>query len=411
MKRFLYIGLSALCLFTGCQKDNNSEDNGTLISSNTPFPMMAWIGLSPQSSTEAYQEMKQAGLNYNMYPYYSTLSQVKEALNKMQNLQMKSIVSCSELSTDTEATIRALKDHPAVAGWFMADEPSMKDLDKIAAKMKRFQQIDKKGICYVNFLSIDTSEKQLGASFNAYLEKATRTLPLQMLSSTFYPIVLNKGAKERTVNGLWYKNLEVFSAKAKELRIPLWTLVLSSSHSLGEGGYPEPTLADLRLQLYTNLAYGSQLMQFFTYTTPPDNLTYKAPIAPDGSKNATYYRLAQANAEVQKLSGVFVGAKMLNVWHTGKSIPAGTKRLVLPKNFEVLKTGDIGATVSLLQNGSRYYLMIVNHSPLKTLPLEIKATAEVQEVSKEARLLPVDWTTSKTYTLEAGDMRLFSWTK
>ena len=210
---------------------------------------------------------------------------------------------------------------------------------------------------------------------------------------------------------MWYKNLEVFSAKAKELRIPLWTLVLSSSHSLGEGGYPEPTLADLRLQLYTNLAYGSQLMQFFTYTTPPDNLTYKAPIAPDGSKNATYYRLAQANAEVQKLSGVFVGAEMLNVWHTGKSIPAGTKRLVLPKNFEVLKTGDIGATVSLLQNGSRYYLMIVNHSPLKTLPLEIKATAEVQEVSKEARLLPVDWTTSKTYTLEAGDMRLFSWTK
>ena len=68
--------------------------------------MMAWIGLSPQSSTEAYQEMKQAGLNYNMYTYYSTLAQVKEALNKMQNLQMKSIVSCSELSTDTKQPLK-----------------------------------------------------------------------------------------------------------------------------------------------------------------------------------------------------------------------------------------------------------------------------------------------------------------
>ena len=71
MKRFLYIALSALYLFTSCQKDNNSEDNGSLISSNTSFPLMAWIGLSPKSSTEAYQGMKLQYVHLLFHPFPS----------------------------------------------------------------------------------------------------------------------------------------------------------------------------------------------------------------------------------------------------------------------------------------------------------------------------------------------------
>ena len=263
----------------------------------------------------------------------------------------------------------------------------------------------------MNLLSLDTRESVIGASFDEYFSRATRELPLQMLSCTFYPIVQRDGESERRVNGRWYENLEHFSAKARQLRIPLWAFVLTSSfhHSTGGGGYPAPTLSDLRLQIYTNLAYGVQMLQYYTYSTPKEAPHYEAPIMPDGSRRATYDLIKQVNQEVIKLSGVFVGARVVDVWHTGTHLPRGTKALVLPAPFRRLVTGEGGALVSYLENGGRNYLMVVNHSCVKRLVVEIEADAEVREVDTEACLRGVNWDEPRRYELEAGGMRLFAW--
>lgn len=411
---FLFLVLFVSTLFGSCQKEENEnkyEESREQVKSSIQFPMLAWIGLPPKSSVDDYKTMKAAGFTYDLLTYYRNIEQVKEALDKAQSVGIKCIVNCPELGNNPQMVIDKLKTHPAVAGWFVKDEPKRGDLSAVAKKMKSFHSFDSKGISYVNLLPTDSPIDLIGNPPIKYFNDATAMLPLQVLSFTFYPIVVHDGKPERKVNGLWYENLELFAAKAKSLNIPLWTFVLASSyhHPTGKGSYPEPTLGDLRLQIYSNLAYGSQMLQYYTYTTPQETPYYNAPIKKDGTKSATYDKLREVNNEVIRLSGVFVGAKMINVWHTGPQRPKGTKPLVLPKNFGLIKTDGDGAVVSLLKNGKRNYLMIVNHSPTKKMNLEIKATSIVKEVDKNAYLNVVNWDKSRTCLLEPGGMKLYSW--
>src|SRR5690606_11348891 len=183
----------------------------------------------------------------------------------------------------------------------------------------------------------------------------------------------------------------------EELKIPLWTLNLAASHYHVDRFFPVPTLEHLRLQVYSNLAYGSQTLQYYTYTTPKDAPQYRAPIKSDGSTSDIYPVLQKVNQEVIGLSGVFVGARKLNVWHTGKNLPLGTKPLELPKPFEYLTTEGDGAVVSLLENGDRRYLMVVNRSFTDNMTLKIKASKNVQEVDKEAYLSKESLAAEKVY--------------
>lgn len=409
-KRVFFLSLLALFFLNSCQKGDDTTV-GDRITYSEQVPMLAWIGVPQGADAKQYQWLREAGFNYQLLSGYGSLRAVEDALAKSAAVGVKCLVACPEMNTDTEMAIKRLKDHPALAGYTTIDEPKMKDLDRVASLMKKYQSFDKKGISYVNLLSLDTSEKVMGASFDAYFKKATSVLPLQMLSCTFYPIVLRDGEAERRVNGLWYENLEVYSRRAKELKVPLWAFVLSASfrHTGGGGAYPDPTVADLRLQIYTNLAYGVQLLQYYTYSTPADAPHYTAPIKADGSKSASYERIKQVNQEVIALSGVFVGAQVVDVWHTGKTLPKGTKALKVPKPFKGITTGDGGAVVSHLRNGGRNYLMIVNHSCTKGLSVRIEASAGVKEVSKEARLKEVDWSEARRYEIGAGDMELFEW--
>ena len=53
--------------------------------------------------------------------------------------------------------------------------------------------------------------------------------------------------------------------------------------------------------------------------------------------------------------------------------------------------------------------MVVNHSCVKRLIVEIEAGAEVREVDAEACLRDANWDRARRYELEAGGMRLFAW--
>ncbi|EHO65946.1 hypothetical protein [Segatella maculosa] len=413
-----FLGINAL---TCCQSNGDGPEEKPEIpkpkpqgpmqlTSKVKFPMLAWIGLPPNSSREAYSDMKAAGFDYDLLTYYGSVNQVKEALDKADEVGIKCFINCPELGKDPQKAINALKDHPAVAGWYIIDEPKLAELQTVANKMKKFRTYDTKNLLYVNLLSIDSPKDFIGDTPEKYVNDATSLLPLEFLSFDFYPIYIRKGETQRRINGLWYKSMEIFAAKAKELNIPLWTFVLSSYYWPSEKGqYPEPTYGDMRLQIYCGLAYGAQMLQYYTYTTPKETTFYNAPIKLDGTKSPTYDRLKVLNQEVKKLSGVFVGAQMIDVWHTGSKLPLGTKALVLPQHFTTIKTSEGGAIVSHLKKGDRNFLMIVNHSPTEKMSLEIKGDSYVKEVDKDAYIKSVDWNKPHTYSIEPGDMKLFTW--
>src|SRR5262249_3282967 len=136
-----------------------------------------------------------------------------------------------------------------------------------------------------------------------------------------------------------------------------WAFALAVAHD----PYPVAQVEHLRLEVFSNLAYGAQGIQYFTYWTPESTVWnfHQAPIEKDGSRTPVYDRVKQVNAEIRALSPVFLGARVLRVQHTG-TLPRGTQPYRPEAPVSAVETGSGGAVVSLLENGRRQYLAVVN---------------------------------------------------
>ncbi len=84
-----------------------------------------------------------------------------------------------------------------------------------------------------------------------------------------------------------------------------------------------PTLAGLRLQTYVNLAYGAQGIEYWSFRG------FGSPLDAQGKRTVVYDRLQKVSNEIQNLSGVFMGAKLIAVVQTGLNIPNETRRMGL----------------------------------------------------------------------------------
>ena len=90
--------------------------------------------------------------------------------------------------------------------------------------------------------------------------------------------------------------------------------------------YKIPTLPELRLQVFSDLAYGAQAIQYFTYR----GLQHDEP-------TEVYNLVKTVNQEVQQLAGIFLGAQVISVSHTGSEIPEGTTALgSLPTPIKII---------------------------------------------------------------------------
>jgi hypothetical protein len=230
-----------------------------------------------------------------------------------------------------------------------------------------------------------------------------------MLSFDHYPI-RRTGDDPATdvVNPDFYQNLEICSAAARRANRPLQAFALLVAHH----PYPIPTIEHLRLQAYSNLAYGTQVLQYFTYWTPESTVWnfHEAPIAVDGKRTPTYDLVKTFNAELQAVRGVFVGSAVESVGHTGDAIPAGTTRYQPTAPVKSLSTTGEGVAASHLRKGKQRFLLLVNrdiHRPTTTI-LEFDGSTPIQSVAKDGKLHPIKGT-SHTATISPGDAVVVTW--
>jgi hypothetical protein len=116
------------------------------------------------------------------------------------------------------------------------------------------------------------------------------------------------------------------------------------------------------------------------------------------------------NRELQSLRGVFVGSKVESIGHSGAAIPAGTRAYVPAAPVSSLKTEGSGAVVSLLTNGRRKFLMVVNRDFEKEMPLHVSfdPTASVRRVAKDGTLTALTDSRHESNT-PPGDAAIFMW--
>ena len=400
MKALLFI----LLIMFYCIGSVNAQKK---IKSTGHIPVLGWHSIpATEATVERYLEMRNAGYTHSFPPGSSAL-EVEAELDISQKVGMKLIISCPELQSDIENTVRKFMNHPALAGYHLKDEPTRTDFPALADWAKKINTIDDKHFCYINLFPNYASSEQLGTkTYKDYVQTFINEVPVSFLSFDFYPIKQNEKG-ERTISSGWYENLELFANEASKKGKSFWAFALTTSH----WDYPIPTLEDLRLQVYSNLAYGAQGIQNFTYWTPWEPFK-EGPIALDGTRSVVYERVKKVNEEIKDLSGVFLGAKVVSIAHTGDNIPKGTVQLSkLPLPIKVLETEGTGAIVSLLEKNKTAFLVVVNRDLLSSMKLNFQGSSKVKRVLKDGSLASGNMKKLRSFNVDPGDIAIFRWKK
>lgn len=364
------------------------------------MPIMAYRGVPVEESSDArFKEFADCGFNLSL-AYYSNAEQFNKAATSANKYGVKILFQSPRLFEDAVTIVNKIKNNSALYGYFIKDEPSKDKLTEFASCIKKIKQADSVHPCYINLLPCYNEtmlrENIKAASYSEYLREASST-GVSQISFDYYAI------RTPGMRDSWYENLEQVRNESLRSGLPFWGFALSTAHVK----YPIPTIAMLRLQVYSNLAYGAQGIEYFTYWTPKPDNNYdfnNGPIDINGKKTATYYVVKEMNAELSRVAPLFYGSKIISVYHTG-NIPTGCSKMTnLPTNIKSLNiTGGIGAIVSTMVHDSHRYLVIVNKDYKNRISVKISANSSVKRVLKNLKTTSI----KAGYAVTGGDVIIF----
>ena len=366
--------------------------NGYAQTRTDSFPIISWGGISADKADTLYSLAKECGFNTHL-GLYSTQEKALVSMDAAGRAGLEIIINFPQLKDSTEAAVSLIKDHPALVAYHLKDEPVVDDYSWLSELCEKIASLDPAHPCYINLLpnwSWGVEE------YAGNIEGFASEFDLPFYSFDNYPVIEVDGATQ--IRPEWYRNLEEFSAMARRHGKPFWAFALAKSHSIVDpevAFYPEPTLGHLRLQVFSNLLYGAQAIQYFNFTGIVDPATCE--------KKPAFDLIKQVNSEIQAYSSVFAGCSVLDVWHIGESIPDGTKSLdEMPhkrvKSISVTGRGDCrrdraegvegvneglsegsdgGAVVALIENAGKTYLAVQNRSCTETATLDITFNGRV----------------------------------
>ncbi|MDF2932659.1 MAG: hypothetical protein K0R36_1990 [Chryseobacterium sp.] len=350
-----------------------------LLSQSKHIPIFAFHGVPPgkYSTKEQFATMKNAGIDM-CYTLYNTDKEVVKALDAAYAANVKLVIKTETLFSDTERTVNLIKNHPALYGYGIMDEPSPKKFEYITRLIQDIKKYDKKNIFYVNLFPNYVGSKDIDHySYEDYLQTFINKVPVTFLSFDNYPLVNNR------IRDDWYENLEVVRKLRKKNNIPFWAFACSTIHY----NYLKPTVAGIKLQQFGNLLYGAQVLQYFTYwtLTYEDNWVkekYGYSIVDDkGNPTPTYNVVKSVNAQIQRVAWVFSGVISDAIFHTGSEIPKGTTKLMsVPKGFKHFSTNGRNAIVSMMSNGKNKFIIIQNKSLTDNFTLDYMLTKTMKKV-------------------------------
>ena len=390
-----------MLLLLGCQHTCWSADKDEM-------PIIAYCGVPYwQSTDEHFRVFSECGFNVSLYNY-TTLDLLLKACRVAEKHHVKILGSCPEMLSNPVETATKLKKENGFFGYLLQDEPSDPEIRQRQKEIDRLKVADTTHIFYINLLPYLRKDWVKGSlkvdTYGEYLRSASAT-SCQQISFDHYPITTEG------IRPTWYHNLEMIRQESLTSGKPFWGFALSVPHNVPftkDTYYPMPTLASLRLQVYSNLAYGAQGIQYYTYWTPKSEVYHyhDAPVTFEGKKTATYALVQQMNKELRTVSKLFLNARSISVHHLG-TIPEGTTRLRdMPTNIRSLKvTGHPGAIVSEIEKEGHRYLAIVNKSHRYPMQVKIKAANDKPlHLTKELQTEPMQ----SSYAVLPGDLLLFT---
>ena len=385
MTKKLMIISAIVALCCGCAQTSEQET----------IPTLSWAGMPADKADILFPLAKECGFDWHLGLYRSQEMAIS-AMDAAAKAGIGVIPGFPELKDSPETAVAAIKDHPALVAYHLKDEPETWDVEWLKEMHDNIRALDSTHPCYINLYPNWAWNEE---KYVEHIELYANEIDTEFYSFDQYPVTEVDGGI--VVRPTWYRNLEEFSAMAKRHGKPFWAFAMAWSHHLGAPSppafYPIPTIGHLRLQVFSDLLYGAQVIQYFTFGGAVDTKTCQ--------KKPEFEVIKQMNSEIKAYSPVFLGCNVLNVWHTGETIPSHTKRLeTMPhKKVKSLSVSGEGAVVSLLENGGKTYLAVQNRDCVNEAELNI-------EFSGKARMFTIDGikrVESNKITLSPGNIAIF----
>lgn len=333
---------------------------------------------------KAFKEMEEAG--FNIFRASMTEPKLLATLDSMDDTRMKMMFYIWEAldSTRTVQMVNKYKDNPKISCYFVKDEPFGDQIEATARLNSLFVKADSTKITYINLLPKLRPESLKAPDYDTYVSSFVQTVNPALLSFDCYPILKKRGPAYIEPN--YFPSIETISRVSRESGRPFWTYILSVAREI----YPKMNRNYLRFQMFAALAYGSQGFNFFTYCLPDfDRKTGEfsnAPIDNKGNKTDVWYMVRDINQEVKALEHIFYGAEVIDVRHTGVSLPDSTRRLrSAPKPFNWIGADPVGIIVSHFKNGEDEYVMFVNKDLSKKQTVRFSLSRPVMKITADGK--------------------------
>jgi hypothetical protein len=312
-------------------------------------------------------------------------------------------------SLDLSSLFGTISSHSAVAGWHGIDEPghNTEEFNRLKSVSQKVGTYDTRPVHH-NLLPNYASGLTEEAAYRAYVRDYLNIVEPPYLSFDNYPLTGSGASVEQG----FYENLKIISEEARDAGIPFWAFANTAAF----GNQSAPTRQNIRFQVFTNLAYGAQCIQYYPWWA--GDATYHTALFGEtttGNRTEYYDEVKVVGLEIKNLSRVFKDAVMREIWFAkgGGIQPKGTVAFDaanLPAVFKTFTINDGGrALISLMEKGDSNYLVIVNGSPINDLSMSIEVELEVREITKSNTAVYASGVQQKTLT--GGDILIYEWPK
>ncbi len=351
------------------------------------FIISMWCGPMPGGDYDAkYKEVADCNFTHASFACSgNSVEHNQAALVACQKYGLKCIVSDKRfwkapkpgvsVTNNWDAAIADYAKYPALAGYFLGDEPQIGGFPPLAPVSRYLAEKDPAHFTWINLMPNYATDAQLGGTnYPGYVELFCETVKPPLLSYDHYALF------EGQERGSYFENMEIIRRAGLLHDIPMAFIFLVTPH----GTYRNPSETDLRWQVNTALAYGCKALFYFTYFTITDPAAnfHNGIIDPQGHRTEHYEMAKRINVELKVLGPTLVKLTSTAVYHTGK-LPSGCKEL--PGDAPIRVDGDASLIIGLLKHddGSRWAI-VVNRDLHKPVSAKLAFDEKIRRV-KELR--------------------------
>lgn len=187
------------------------------------------------------------------------------------------------------ALVDRTKNHPALEGYILADEPGDGSFADLARLVQFLRERDPAHFAYINLFPVYATAEQLGVqadttphryedkipgirsddkyvlNYRAYLDAFTSTVKPAFLSYYHYHFLKADGNGKPVDGAQYFLNLALIRESAQCAGISFLSVIQANTIM---GGWRLPNANELRLLVFSTLAYGGRGISYFTYWGP-----------------------------------------------------------------------------------------------------------------------------------------------